>query len=204
MVKRNKLQKWRLRKHASNLTEAKRLKVISYQITLIKNSLRSFVYFRELDRLVKADDYFCKATKFAHFQLFVTGWCMCFGQKRTESTHWRFSSSGHSEFKRKLFYELNIGGREFSEYVKSMLAVRNKLLSHTDINVEILSIPNFDTALSAQIYLYNYLKGELLKIPQVLHIEVLSIETWLDNLHDEAGSIVESTHAATQKLPQYH
>jgi len=202
MVKKRDLQQCKLKKRTSPLGGDKRLEVISFQITIIKNSLRSLVYFRELDEVISKEDHFWRATKFAHLQHFATGWCMCFGSKYTEKTHWKSTSSGHSEFKQKLLLHVNMSAMELDKYVKAMLAVRNKLLSHIDVGKKVISIPNFDTAVAAHVFLYDYLRKELVTTPQLTKVDVLSIEMWMNNLTIEAEKVIKSAHSSTMELAQ--
>lgn len=191
---------------ARSQNEEETLGLISVQFSIVYDAIRSLVYCRELQGLVTEGEKFWITTKSAHLQNFVTSWSKCFGSSR-EDTHWKKSILVKSEFKRKLRLHLGMNARGYEKYIKSVLAVRNKALSHTDLSLSMIYIPNMDLALESLVFLHHSLREELdllknLSTP-ILFKGPLSLEKWIENLKEESGKVIQTAHASTKGMSEY-
>lgn len=186
--------------------EEETVSLLSVQFSIVNEAIRSLVYFRELQEIVKNDEKFWVVTKNAHLQSFVTSWAKCFGSPR-ESTHWKKSILVNSEFKRKLRLHVGLNARGFEKYAKELLSFRNRVLSHTDASLRSLNIPSMDVALESLIFLHGALREELdllKKLPApILYKGPLCVPTWISNLKEESSALIGTAHGATQGMDEY-
>ena len=187
-------------------SENETLELLSLQISIVYDAIRSLVYSRVLQNIVEEGEKFWISTKSAHLQSFITSWAKCFGSSR-ESTHWKKSILVNSEFRRKLRLHVDLNAIRFEKYTKSMLSVRNQVLSHTDASVRITQIPNMDVALKSLLYLHGALKDECNKlegIPEpILYKGPLCMDKWIENLSKEANELICTAHSATKGIAEH-
>jgi transposase-like protein len=186
--------------------EEETVKLLSVQFSIIHNSIRSLIYFRELQKHVTDQDKFWVVTKNAHLQSFVTSWTKCFGGPR-EGTHWKKSILVNSEFKRKLRLHVGLNARGFEKYTKAMLGFRNQVLSHTDVSLVSLHIPSMDAALEALLFLHDALRGELASLNKLpvptLYKGPLCVPTWFSNLQAESSALISAAYSSTHGMDEY-
>lgn len=191
---------------ARSQNEEETLNLVSVQFSIVYDAIRSLIYCRELQDVVAEGEKFWITTKIAHLQNFVTSWSKCFGSSR-EDTHWKKSILVKSAFKRKLRLHLDVNARGHEKYTKSVLAVRNKVLSHTDLSLSMIKIPDMDLALESLVFLHRSLREELDLLKNIsapiLYSGPLSLEKWIVNLKEESGKVIKTAHASTKGMSEY-
>lgn len=187
--------------------EEEHLQLVAHQMENIRNGLRSIIYFRLLSRLTNRDQHFWTATKNAHLGNFALSWAKSFGAFR-EQLHWRHSipKPNKERFRQELYQGLGTDQHKFRIYLKSMLALRNELVAHRDLTGEMVFIPDCSMVIEAMKVLYRKLQSMLLDYRGFLVRDngPGCIQTWCDNVEEEASNYLNAAVSATQEIVEYH
>lgn len=186
------------------MAEQERLELIARQMENIRGGIRSLIYFRLLSSQITTDStYFWLSTKIAHIEHFILSFSKSFGPP-TEDLHWKASLNNKREFRNRMFQELEADQCKFKKYLKSLLKIRNQVVAHTDMELRVIEIPNFDLALRAFNFLYIELRSELLLFKEHLVVDKGPgcIKMWQANLTEEAGRYIQVAVEATKDIPE--
>ncbi|MBF3882713.1 hypothetical protein ISG07_04815 [Burkholderia pseudomallei] len=100
--------------------------------------------------------------------LAVIEWCKLFGN-RDEDTHWTqlIPETDHNKFRSDLRAAVGMNEAGWDKYWHSMMAYRNEVAAHHDLDPGTSHYPSFDVALEAVYHYYNtYLFSEWAIKPQ--------------------------------------
>lgn len=131
------------------------------QFPLVKYFIYHLTYYRELDpeyRQLELKSTFWKLTIDAHLLQATIYWCMVFGSKGCNATHWKHLSEDNvgrlqDSFRQTLFTQTNFSASTWDMYWNNILDFRNKYVAHRELNYK-EPIPDFDQALEVA-YVYD-------------------------------------------------
>lgn len=136
-------------------------KIFDEQRWLIKFFVYHLTYYRELRRtpnLTVDHAYFWKFTVDAHLLQATIYWCMVFGSRKSNPTHWKHlavsendAATLHETFRKAVLKRTGFTSLEWDKYWNEMVDFRNKYVVHKD-NFQ-GHVPHFGKALNvAQAY----------------------------------------------------
>lgn len=195
----------RRKNHKKGMTDDQIAEVIGAQLMVINEAIRSLVYSRTIRGIGTRRGHFWVSTNNAHIQSFITAWSKCFGSKK-DDTHWTKTTSNRQDFKRRLQRELDLNGRSFKNYFKSLLTIRNKVVSHTDLTSSDVFIPNLEQALDSLRFFHGELRKELQSLENLSTATLYRgpcLDMWIANLTKEAEGIISAACIATQDIDEF-
>jgi len=169
--------------------------VLSRQFPIVEAFVQHLAYHRALwaarDTTIDHGGFW-GSTRSGHLRLALIAWCKVFGS-RNEKIHWKKTPSGSmaaqaiQDFQAKVLVKTRFTQKEWETYHKTMRAMRDRYVTHLDIDNPIKEpVPLFDHALQVA-YAYEEWVKELLKpavtSPCTLH---MLYEQW----KSEASTVV--------------
>ena len=135
--------------------------VFETQFPIVKRFIYHYVFHKELSRAYKKlnlESEFWTLTIDAHLLQSSIHWCMVFGAKGCNPTHWAHLSDGdvrslQEQFRKGLINSVDITFDEWEEYWQKMKNFRDQYVAHRELNFN-SPVPRFTLALNIA-YFYD-------------------------------------------------
>lgn len=129
----------------------------------------------------------------------ILEWAKVFGSW-DEDTHWTkaLPLAEHDATRAALLKYLGLTAQEWGEQHAALLAYRNQLVAHHDLDATVTKIPYFDTALKAACFMFDRIRAVadqnwLGNIPT-------DLDRWSNTVAGNMSAIVRKAHAASATL----
>lgn len=126
-------------------------------------------------------------------------WCKVFGSW-DEDTHWTrvIPKERHDEVRAGLLGELGFSDSEWKAYHNWILAYRNQLVAHHDLNASVARYPQYDKAIVAANFMFNQLRDA--SDPDELGGIPTSLDRWSNGVAENMRVIVRMAFQASASL----
>ena len=182
------------------------LQRVNNAVLSIQFGIRSLVYHRAINRFASQDSKFWTHTSSELLRSFVIYWTDVLGSDSNPS-HWKKLAQNVSAFRKRLLANAGMDRSTHRHCWRRMISLRNKVMAHDDPEDRPTSVPDLEPALRLLKALYEILREEATERAPTGHLPkfaILSVETWQQNLEEEAAELVEAAMKSTSDLQELY
>lgn len=126
-------------------------------------------------------------------------WCKVFGSW-DEDTHWTqvIPNVRHEDVRARLLAALRLSPEDWEAYRSSIVAYRDQIVAHHDLNATVAKHPHYDLALAAADFMFAEIRD--LVDPESLGGIPSSLDRWSNTVASNMSAIVRAAFGASAKL----
>jgi len=131
----------------------------------------------------------------------IVEWAKVFGSHDTEDTHWKnvIPADQHEATRAALLKHLGLTPEQWKAEREGMIAYRNQLVSHHDLEATVAKIPRFDVPLQAAFFMFDRIRA--ITDQEWLGNIPTALDSWSKTVAGNMRVIVCKAHSATKTLP---
>ena len=155
------------------------------------------------DSLSKVQDKFTQnywiMIKNNFFDFVILEWCKIFGTD-SEPTHWKNIVDDPNSFRANLLIRVHSNETDWKDYWEYMITYRNNLISHHQKDPGVTIYPDFDKAIEASYYYYDYLIKKLRDLGNTQYPD--NLKDYYDRCLEQATRFSETAYNATKDIEE--
>jgi hypothetical protein len=133
------------------------------------------------------------------FDFAILEWCKIFGTD-SEPTHWKKIVDDPASFRTKLLARVKLNETDWKDYWDNMIAYRNNLISHYQKDPNVKTYPDFDKAIEASYYYYEYLIWKLRSSGNKEYSD--NLKDYYDRYLEQAIRFSETAYSSTKDIKE--